>query len=353
MSERRIEEIDMSLIDKNPDNEAIFLLTDIQGLMESITDIGFIGAIEVYKMKNGRYQISSGHRRYTAMQRLGRTHIPCIVNELEDDFLVRKKLIESNINTRVLSAYELSKAILYYEQILREESKVKNINKELARIFSISERKVERYKSISKMTDSIQKLAQSPNFPYEAFYEAVHFTVEQQELLVESIKDHLEKFAGVELTSALVTQYIDNIKKKATAERDHLERERIREQLKQEMEFERLGAYNKANDVEIVEEEFDEPVVELSMLSETTESPVRIKQADVVLPKNMYPVHESVLHNEKNKSIEKIDVSYDISIYVDRIDKLLTDEMNIVSDERTKEILIAKLEKTIEYIKNM
>lgn len=351
MAERIVEEIELSLIDKNPDNEQIFLMNDIQGLIESISDIGFIGAIEVYKMKNGRYQISSGHRRYAAMKKLGRTHIPCIVNDLEDDFLVRKKLIESNINTRVLSAYELSKAILYYERILREESVVKNINKELARIFSITERKVERYKSISKMTESIQQLAQSPNFPYEAFYDAVHFTVEQQELLVDSIKDHLEKFAGVELTAALVSQYIDNIKKKATAEREHLERERLREQIKQEIEIERQYASIKGKEADVLVESFDEPVIDI-----TTPAMERVvfeenKPVPVTLHKNMYPVHEIVEKSSSDK--DKIDISYDLSVYVDRMDKLLKDTENIIADEHTKAILIAKLEKIVEYMKQI
>lgn len=347
MAEKRVEDIELSLIDKNPDNEQIFLMNDVQGLVESINDIGFIGAIEVYKMKNGRYQISSGHRRYTAMKRLGKTHIPCIVNDLEDDFLVRKKLVESNINTRVLSAYELSKAIIYYETILREESVVKNINKELARIFSITERKVERYKSISRMTDSIQQLAQSPNFPYEAFYDAVHFTVEQQEMLVESIKDHLEKFAGVELTAALVSQYIDSIKKKAAAEKEHFEREKMREQIRQEIEIEKQYAFIKGQESKIIEEKYDEPAIDLTSA---------IVNPSIEIPKNsakpVYPVHEIVAEKENNKS-EKIDVSYDVSVYIDRIDQLLKNEMNTIADERTKELIIAKLERNIEYIRNM
>ena len=59
---KKYKEIPVELIDENPDNEQIFGYEDVDYLAESIQENGFGGAIEVYELANGRYEISSGHR---------------------------------------------------------------------------------------------------------------------------------------------------------------------------------------------------------------------------------------------------------------------------------------------------
>ena len=83
-------DIEIDLIDMNNDNESVFGLDDIDYLAENIKEDGFSGAIAVYALDNGRYEISSGHRRYLAAKQLGMKTIPAIVSENVDDITKAK-----------------------------------------------------------------------------------------------------------------------------------------------------------------------------------------------------------------------------------------------------------------------
>ncbi len=233
MNSKVIKDIPLNLIDPNPDNARIFTMTDINGLASSIESTGFVGAIDVYQMDDGRYQILSGHRRYEAVKQLGWDTIPCIVSTLESPDVVMKKLIESNINTRVLSPLELARSLEYYEKALREESFQGSINKELSRIFGISKSKVDGLKSILKMSKSFQQMAESPDFPIAAFMKAYSFPRDKQERLIELIKQHIDSFEEEEgesgeegdgfknpvLNAALVNRYVDLINEEIKKEK--------------------------------------------------------------------------------------------------------------------------------------
>ena len=109
-------DIPMDQIDMNPDNEEIFGLDDIDYLAENIDEDGFQGAIEVYALDNGRYEICSGHRRFLAMKQLGKDMIPCIVTENVDDVTKAKRLVKSNILNRKMSPLKWAKTLAYYEK---------------------------------------------------------------------------------------------------------------------------------------------------------------------------------------------------------------------------------------------
>lgn len=226
-----IKDIPLEYIEENPDNKKVFSLDNIEGLMESIKNNGFTGAIDVYKLGENRYQILSGHRRYEAVKQLSLKTIPCIISEPDSNILTRKKLIDSNINTRTLSPIELAHAIDYYENTLREENFKGNINKKLSEIFTLSETKIYQLKSLLKMTNGIQDLAKSITFPYESFSEAVTFPADYQQKLVELIKDYLNSYPDAGLPSIIVQQYINEIKKDIQNERTQKRREKVIESL--------------------------------------------------------------------------------------------------------------------------
>ena len=229
-----VKNIPLDLIDPNPMNKDIFVVSDIAGLMNSIREHGFMGAIEVYLKPDGRYQISAGHRRYNAMKLLGEKTIPCIVRDLEDESTVTMKLIESNINTRILSPIELSKAIVAYEKALNEEGYSGSVNNKLMQVFNISETKLLKLRSISKLADSLQKYAYQVNFPYEAFYDATYFSQDRQKELYELLVEHFSRFPNTELSANLVTQYIQQIKNEIRLEKEKNEREKILKTLQPE-----------------------------------------------------------------------------------------------------------------------
>ena len=74
--DNKIIEIDIARIRKNPDNELIFNMDNLDVLANNIKEVGFVGAIDVIENPDGYYEILSGHRRYEAALLLGMKTIP-------------------------------------------------------------------------------------------------------------------------------------------------------------------------------------------------------------------------------------------------------------------------------------
>ena len=72
--------IPLDKIDGNPENDKLFSMRSVDHLAKIIDEEGYTTPIEVYKKKNGRYEITSGHRRYQAMKLLGQKEIPCYIH---------------------------------------------------------------------------------------------------------------------------------------------------------------------------------------------------------------------------------------------------------------------------------
>ena len=181
-------DIDISLIDLNPDNEAIFGHDDIDYMAETIGEDGFSGAIEVYALDNGRYEISSGHRRFLASQQLGHKTIPAIVSENVDDKTKSKKLIKSNILNRKMTALKLAKAMAYYRERVLYDFKGEK-TKELARVFNISHTGVKRYLQLLNLAPELQKYADDENVPYTNLISLTKLDSEDQMKVYAALKE--------------------------------------------------------------------------------------------------------------------------------------------------------------------
>ncbi len=84
-------------------------------LMNSIVNIGQRAPIEV-KLVDGRYQINSGHRRFIAMQRLGRDRIMALVYGPEESCDV-DAMVAENVDREDVNAAEEA---LFYAQVLEK-----------------------------------------------------------------------------------------------------------------------------------------------------------------------------------------------------------------------------------------
>lgn len=190
----KVEMISISLIDENPDNELIFSMDEIERLSESIKTEGFRGAIDVFKKPDGRYEISSGHRRIRAAVKAGLTEIPCFVNAMPDDIVRARRLLDGNITNRVLKPLDYARSIDYYINFVLKPSGFKGqVNKECASYFNISASNVYRYRSLLSMDESLQTLANDERFPFSAFSAAHRLSREGQkdlaEFLIKQLKD--------------------------------------------------------------------------------------------------------------------------------------------------------------------
>lgn len=206
-------DIPLDQIDLNPDNEGIFGYADVAHLASRIKENGFYGAIDVYAKKDGRYEISSGHRRYLACKSLGMATIPCIVSAEVNDVEKAKHLIEGNIHNRVMTPYMMAKAIKYYDDNVVSKMK-KELKKEtglfkrqyIAEIFNISETSVQRFLSILKLIPELQELTNTPNMAYTNIIDLANFPEEVQRDIYNQLKE-LAGENGIEsLSKAIITQ---------------------------------------------------------------------------------------------------------------------------------------------------
>src|SRR5690606_40684801 len=85
-------------------------------LSESIKIHDLVQPITVTKLKNGKYQLISGERRFRASQMAGKTHIPAYIREANDRELLELALLE-NLQREDLNAMEIA---LSYQRMMEE-----------------------------------------------------------------------------------------------------------------------------------------------------------------------------------------------------------------------------------------
>ncbi|CRF34013.1 stage 0 sporulation protein J [Brachyspira suanatina] len=131
-AERRgVLEIDVSLIDVNPDQpRKVFNEEEIQGLAESIKENGLINPITL-REKDGKYQIISGERRFRAFKFLNRDKVPALVLEnIADSKMLELTLVE-NIQRADLNAIEVARSYkkLIYDLNIKHEELANRVGK--------------------------------------------------------------------------------------------------------------------------------------------------------------------------------------------------------------------------------
>lgn len=102
----------------------------IKELAESIEKNGLLQPIVVRPMEKGKYQIIAGERRYRAFKKLGRTMIPAIVRDYEDEEVDKLQLVE-NVQREDLNPYDEAIAYLKLKEKygLKQEDIAKAVGK--------------------------------------------------------------------------------------------------------------------------------------------------------------------------------------------------------------------------------
>lgn len=136
----------------------------IKELAESIEKNGLLQPIVVRPMANGKYQIIAGERRYRAFKKLGRTMIPAIVRDYEDEEVDKLQLVE-NVQREDLNPYDEAIAYLKLKEKygLRQEDIAKAVGKSrpyisnMTRLLSLEDEILEMLKN-GEITVSHAKL---------------------------------------------------------------------------------------------------------------------------------------------------------------------------------------------------
>ena len=110
-SKNELMDIDMAMVvPTEAQPRQSFKEDTIKELAESIEKNGLLQPIVVRPMEKGKYQIIAGERRYRAFKKLGRTMIPAIVRDYEDEEVDKLQLVE-NVQREDLNPYD--EAIAY------------------------------------------------------------------------------------------------------------------------------------------------------------------------------------------------------------------------------------------------
>ena len=133
----------------------------MQELVDSIKTVGVLVPIIVRRIKDGKYEIISGHRRKRACILAGKNTIPAVVTELNDDEAAIL-LVDSNLQREKLLpserayAYKMKLEALKHQGIKNEFTCGHDVHKlksrdEIGKAFGESGRQVQRYIRLTEL----------------------------------------------------------------------------------------------------------------------------------------------------------------------------------------------------------
>lgn len=103
-------EIPLDQIDRNPfQTRTHFDETQLNELAQSITASGVVQPIVVKTLKDGRYQLITGERRWLASRKAGKPTIPAIVRQVSDEQALEMTIVE-NLQRADLNPMEQARA---------------------------------------------------------------------------------------------------------------------------------------------------------------------------------------------------------------------------------------------------
>ncbi|NFI03722.1 ParB/RepB/Spo0J family partition protein [Clostridium botulinum] len=105
-----------------PSKNNFYGLREIEELAESIKENGLMHNLVVRDIGNGKYEIISGERRYTALGKLGYEKVPCQIRDI-NDLDAELMLIHANLEQRELTPTEKMEGIKRLENIYKQKRK--------------------------------------------------------------------------------------------------------------------------------------------------------------------------------------------------------------------------------------
>lgn len=195
----KFEYIDIEKIRKNKNN--FYEITDIDELVEDISINGLNHNLVVRPIENGLYELISGERRYTALNKLVERgedkfkKVPCKISDL-NDLDSEIVLIQANAQSRELSDADKLKQIerlteLYNVKKSKGE-KVGKIRDKIAKDTGLSPAQVGRYSAISKgLIKELKDVLEQGNLSISNASEFAVLSEENQRLILSVIKNEI------------------------------------------------------------------------------------------------------------------------------------------------------------------
>ena len=219
-----------------PSAKNFFKVDDIEDLAEDIRENGLSHNLLVRPFGDGKFEIISGERRFEALKVLGRTKVPCKVEEdlKENDIDTEIKLINTNAKTRQLSDLEKAEVIkrlgILYRSKKSEGIKIKGrIRDNIASDLGISGIKVERLNKLNKLIPGLKEALGRNKISVSAVEQFSGMDTQTQKVMLSLIKNG--EFVDTERAKKLKTEW-EKTKDKLKAEVGILENENKLQQKK-------------------------------------------------------------------------------------------------------------------------
>ncbi|SCW67741.1 chromosome partitioning protein, ParB family [Ruminococcaceae bacterium YRB3002] len=176
---------------------------DMLHLISSIEENGVMMPIVVRKSEDEEgYEIISGHRRVFACKEIGKTDIPALIIECDDDDAI-KLMVDSNIHRTSLLPSERAYSIRMRYDAMKRQGKRTDLDKstsaqvepklrtdhELAVEFGISRAQVQRYLRLSNLIPDLMELVDEGKIKLTAGIEIAYLSAREQRSLCNLITD--------------------------------------------------------------------------------------------------------------------------------------------------------------------
>ena len=179
---------------------------DFSELLESIRENGVLMPCIARSRANGGYELISGHRRKKACEKLEIKTLPVIIKELSDDE-ASILVVDANIQRQKISYKEKARAYSMKYEAMRHQGKKGGLTLDvMSDMLGKSKRSIQRYISLSRLSDELLDKIDSKQIPPLAGVELSFLNPEQQDILLRAVNksgqrvdrkqaDHLRKLA--------------------------------------------------------------------------------------------------------------------------------------------------------------
>lgn len=197
-AQERVQNLPLDKLEPFP-NHPFKVLDDekMQETVESIRERGVLVPILVRPTNDGNFEIVSGHRRHHASLLAGKTEIPAIVREMDDDTAILL-MVDSNLQREELLPSE--KAFAYkmkLDAMKRQGQRTDLTSAQIGPKLSTeiigeaggdSRNQVKRYIRLTNLIPSLLERVDSKTIAFNAAVEVSYLTVTEQKMLCDAIE---------------------------------------------------------------------------------------------------------------------------------------------------------------------
>ena len=181
-----------------------FKIREDEAMMETVESVKSFGVLQpaiVRPIKDGEYEILSGHRRKRASELAGRKTIPVIVRELSDDaaviFMVDSNLQRENIlPSERAAAYKMKLEAMKRQgtrtDLTSDQNGQKSVGKTSREMLAAENRdsatQIQRYIRLTELQPELMKMVDEKKIAFTPAVELSYLKPDEQRMLIDTIE---------------------------------------------------------------------------------------------------------------------------------------------------------------------